>query len=139
DLIPFVERKYAVKKDQEQRALFGLSMGGGQALHRGLGHMDVFAWVGGFSAAPYTRAPEQLLPNRQEAKDKLKLLWISCGDQDGLIHHSKRTHDYLKKHEVPHVFYVEPGGHDFKVWKNDLYMVAQLLFKEVDYSVLGDL
>ena len=42
---------------------------------------------------------------------------------------SKRTHDYLDKHNVPHVFYVEPGGHDFEVWKNDLYMFSQLLFK----------
>lgn len=139
DLIPFVERKYAVKMHREQRTLFGLSMGGGQALNFGLGNMDVFAWVGGFSSAPNTRTPEQLLPNPQEAKDKLKLLWISCGDQDGLIHNSKRTHDYLKKHGVPHVFYLEPGGHDFKVWKNDLYMVAQLLFKDVDYDALSDL
>ncbi|TYR35535.1 esterase [Sphingobacterium phlebotomi] len=139
DLIPFVEQKYAVKKGREQRALFGLSMGGGQALNFGLGNMDVFAWVGGFSSAPNTRAPEQLLPDPQEAKDKLKFLWVSCGDQDGLMHNSKRTHDYLKKYDVPHVFYLEPGGHDFKVWKNDLYMVTQLLFKDVDYHALRDL
>lgn len=129
DLIPFVEAHYAVKKDQAHRALFGLSMGGGQALNFGLGNMDVFAWVGGFSAAPNTREPEQLLPNPQEAKDKLKFLWISCGDQDGLIRFSERTHAYLEKHHIPHIYYIEPGGHDFKVWKNDLYQVSQILFK----------
>jgi hypothetical protein len=47
---------------------------------------------------------------------------------------SQRTHDYLQAHDVPHIFYVEPGGHDFKVWKNDLYMFSQLLFKPVDVS-----
>ncbi|PRD54633.1 alpha/beta hydrolase [Sphingobacterium gobiense] len=129
DLIPFVERKYAVKKEQEQRALFGLSMGGGQALNFGLGNMDVFAWVGGFSSAPNTQTPEELLPNPQEAKDKLKLLWISCGDQDRLMRFTQRTHEYLEIHEVPHIYYIEPGGHDFNVWKNDLYHVSQLLFK----------
>ncbi|MBD1425157.1 alpha/beta hydrolase [Sphingobacterium arenae] len=129
DLIPFVEQKYAVKKDREHRALLGLSMGGGQALNFGLGNMDVFAWVGGFSSAPNTRTPEQLLPNPQEAKDKLKLLWISCGDQDRLMRFTERTHEYLEKHEVPHIYYIEPGGHDFKVWKNDLYQVSQLLFQ----------
>lgn len=129
DLIPFIEEHYAVKKDQASRALFGLSMGGGQALNFGLGNMDAFAWVGGFSSAPNTRTPEQLLPDPKEAKDKLKLLWVSCGDQDGLIRFSERTHDYLEKHEIPHIYYVEPGGHDFKVWKNDLYQIAQLLFK----------
>jgi enterochelin esterase-like enzyme len=136
DLIPFVEKKYHVKKEKDHRALFGLSMGGGQALNFGLGNMNTFSWVGGFSSAPNTRMPEQLLPNPEEAKEKLKLLWVSCGDQDGLIGNSKRTHEYLKKHNVPHVFYVEPGGHDFKVWKNDLYVVSQLLFKDVDYKSL---
>lgn len=139
DLIPFVEKKYAAKKDRESRAIFGLSMGGGQALNFGLGNMEYFAWVGGFSSAPNTRMPEQLLPNPEEAKKKLKLLWVSCGDQDGLIGNSKRTHDYLEKHAVPHVFYLEPGGHDFKVWKNDLYMISQLLFKHVDYDALKKL
>ncbi|TJZ53293.1 esterase family protein [Sphingobacterium olei] len=138
DLIPFIENKYPVKKDKDYKAVFGLSMGGGQALNFGLGNMDVFSWVGGFSSAPNTRMPEQLLPNPEEAKQKLKLLWISCGDQDGLIGNSKRTHEYLKQHNVPHVFYIEPGGHDFKVWKNDLYLISQLLFKEVDYKLLND-
>src|SRR5690606_21682159 len=45
--------------------------------------------------------------------------------------------------EVPHIYYLEPGGHDFKVWKNGLYMFSQFLFKPVDrssfakYTVLG--
>lgn len=130
DLIPYVEKTYPVHANPLNRALFGLSMGGGQALNFGLGNLDTFAWVGGFSSAPNTLMPEQLIPHPQELKDKLKLLWISCGDQDGLINITNRTHAYLKKHEVPHVFYIEPGGHDFKVWKNDLYQISQLLFKE---------
>jgi len=130
DLIPYVEKTYPVLANPLNRALFGLSMGGGQALNFGLGNLDTFAWVGGFSSAPNTLMPEQLIPHPQELKDKLKLLWISCGDQDGLINITNRTHVYLKKHEVPHVFYIEPGGHDFKVWKNDLYQISQLLFKE---------
>ncbi len=143
DLIPFVEKKYSVLKDREHRAIAGLSMGGGQSLNFGLGNLDKFAWVGGFSSAPNTKLPEQLVPDPDVAKQQLKLLWISCGDGDGLFNFSKRTHDYLYQNEVPHIFYVEPGGHDFKVWKNDLYMFSQLLFKEVDttqfssFTVLG--
>ncbi|MBA4058767.1 MAG: esterase, partial [Marivirga sp.] len=132
DLIPFIERKYPVIKDREHRAIAGLSMGGGQSLNFGLGNLDKFSWVGGFSSAPNTKRPEVLVPDPEEAKAKLKLLWISCGDADGLIGFSRRTHDYLFSKHVPHVFYVEAGGHDFKVWKNDLYMFSQLLFKPVD-------
>lgn len=143
DLIPFIESKYPVLKDREHRAIAGLSMGGGQSLNFGLGNPDQFAWVGGFSSAPNTKKPEELMPNPEEAKKKLKLLFLSCGDDDRLITFSKRTHDYLFEHDVPHVFYIEPGVHDFKVWKNGLYMFSQFLFRPVDvqsltrYTILG--
>jgi enterochelin esterase-like enzyme len=134
DLIPYIEKNFPVLADREHRALAGLSMGGGQSLNFGLGNLDVFAWVGGFSSAPNTKPPQQLLPDPEQARQKLKLLWVSCGDKDGLMAFSKRTHDYLAENNVPHIFYVEPGGHDFKVWKNDLYMFSQLIFRPVDTS-----
>src|SRR5690606_34883430 len=143
DLIPFIEKNYPVLKDREHRAIAGLSMGGGQSLNFGLGNIDKFAWVGAFSAAPNTKEPEALIPNPEVAKEKLKLLFISCGDKDDLINVSQRTHNYLFQEEVPHIYYLEPGGHDFKVWKNGLYMFSQFLFKPVDessfskYTLLG--
>jgi enterochelin esterase-like enzyme len=137
DLIPYIEKNYPVVKDRESRAIAGLSMGGGQSLNFGLGNLDKFAWVGGFSSAPNTKAPEELLPNPSEAKEKLKLLWISCGDSDRLIAFSKRTHDYLVTHQVPHIYQVIPGGlHDFKVWKQSLYEFSQLIFKPVDTKII---
>ncbi|SDQ09312.1 Enterochelin esterase [Chryseobacterium soldanellicola] len=136
DLIPFIEKKYPVKKNRENRAIAGLSMGGGQSLNFGLGNIEKFAWVGGFSSAPNTKEPQQLLPNPAKAKE-LKLLWISCGDQDRLMSFSKRTSDYLTENNIPHIFYVEPGGHDFKVWKNDLYLFSQLLFKNIDQQAIS--
>jgi enterochelin esterase-like enzyme len=138
DLIPYVEKTFPVLKDREQRAIAGLSMGGGQSLNFGLGNLDKFAWVGGFSSAPNTRKPEELVPDSEKTKKQLKLLFISCGDNDGLINFSKRTHDYLTEKSVPHIYYIEPGGHDFKVWKNGLYMFSQLLFKPVDISVFSE-
>ncbi len=143
DLIPFIEKKYPVLTDREHRAIAGLSMGGGQSLNFGLGNLDRFAWVGAFSAAPNTKKPEELVPDPIIAKQKLKLLWISCGDKDGLLIFSRRTHEYLVEMQVPHIYYIEPGVHDFKVWKNGLYMFSQFLFKPVDvstfskYTVLG--
>ena len=143
DLVPYIEKRFPVLKDREHRAIAGLSMGGGQSLNFGLGNLDTFAWVGGFSSAPNTKRPHELLPDPEEAKKKLKLLWISCGDNDGLLTFSKRTHDYLYEKGVPHIYYIEPGVHDFKVWKNGLYMFSQFLFKPVDvssfskYTVLG--
>jgi enterochelin esterase-like enzyme len=143
DLIPFIEKTFPVIKDRESRAIAGLSMGGGQSLNFGLGNLDTFAWVGGFSSAPNTKTPIELVPNPAETKKKLKLLWMSCGDDDNLITFSKRLHEYLQANDVPHIYYIEPGVHDFKVWKNSLYMFSQLIFKPVDvskfvqYTVLG--
>ncbi len=137
DLIPYIEKKYPVYTDREHRAIAGLSMGGGQSLNFGLGNLDKFAWIGAFSAAPNTKTPEELVPDPGKARKELKLLWISCGDSDRLITFSKRTHDYLEKTNVPHIYYIEPGVHEFKVWKNGLYMFSQLIFKPVDVSTFS--
>ncbi len=96
DLIPYIEREYKVYKDKEHRAIAGLSMGGGQSLNFGLTNLDKFAWVGGFSSAPNTLVPKKLFPNPKQVKQELKLLWISCGDADGLMGFSKRTSDYAQ-------------------------------------------
>jgi GH35 family endo-1,4-beta-xylanase/enterochelin esterase-like enzyme len=130
DVIPAIESRYSVLADREHRALAGLSMGGGQSLNFGLTHLDTFAWVGGFSSAPNTKAPEELIPDPAEAKEQLKLLWLSCGNKDGLINISQRTQRYLKEQGVPHIWNVDSHGHDPAHWRNNLYHFAQLLFQE---------
>jgi enterochelin esterase-like enzyme len=102
-----------------------------------LGNLDKFAWIGGFSSAPNTKTPELLVPNPEQTKKKLKLLWISCGASDNLIMFSKRTHDYLVRNNIPHIYYIEPGVHDFKVWKDGLFLFSQLIFKPVDTSTFS--
>ncbi len=130
DVIPAIESRYSVEKDRAHRALAGLSMGGGQSLNFGLGHLDTFAWIGGFSSAPNTKAPEELVPDPAKAKEQLKLLWLSCGNKDGLINISQRTQRFLKDKEVPHVWNVDSYGHDATHWRNNLYHFAQLIFNE---------
>ncbi len=129
DIIPCIESRYSVYADREHRAVAGLSMGGGQALDFGLGNLDTFANVGGFSSAPNTRAPEVLVPDPAKTKQMAKVLWISCGNKDGLMTFSLRTHTYLKEKDVPHIWHVDDNGHDFKHWKNSLYWFAQQIFK----------
>jgi enterochelin esterase-like enzyme len=131
DLIPFVEKSYPVTADREHRAIAGLSMGGGQSLNFGLNNLDTFAWVGGFSSAPNTKRPADLIKDHAEAARKLRLLYVACGDKDGLFRISQGVHKMLDEKKVPHVYRVIPGGgHDFKVWKSDLYTFAQLLFRD---------
>ena len=129
DVIPAIEARYSVQADREHRALAGLSMGGGQSLNFGLAHLDTFAWVGGFSSAPNTKPPEQLVPDPAAATRQLKLLWLGCGNKDGLIRISQGVHTYLKEKEVPHLWHVDGNAHDPTEWKNNLYLFVQRIFR----------
>jgi enterochelin esterase-like enzyme len=128
-LIPFIEAKYSAIKDRESRALAGLSMGGGQSLNFGLGNLDTFAWIGGFSSAPNTKPAAELVPDPEKATKQLKLLYISAGNKDGLIRISQNVHGYLKENNVPHIWHVDDHAHDFQHWKKSLYNFSQLIFK----------
>ena len=137
DVIPAIEARYSVHANRENRALAGLSMGGGQALNFGLGHLDVFAWVGGFSSAPNTKPAAELVPDPAVAREKLRLLWLSCGNKDGLIRISQGVHNYLKENNVPHVWHVDSHGHDGATWASNLYLFAQHIFKTPAATAAG--
>lgn len=130
DVIPTIESRYSVEAGREHRALAGLSMGGGQSLNFGLAHLDTFAWIGGFSSAPNTKPPAQLVPDPVATKQQLRLLYLSCGNKDGLIHVSQGVHAYLKEHDVPHVWNVDSYGHDATHWRNNLYHFVQRIFTQ---------
>jgi enterochelin esterase-like enzyme len=130
NVIPYVESHYPVVADADHRAVAGLSMGGGQALRIGLKHLDTFAWVGGFSSGlGRGGSTADLVPGPDGAK-KLRLLWVSCGDTDRLMNASKSLHESLEAKKVLHVWHVDSGGHTWPVWKNDLYLLGQKLFRE---------
>ncbi|UCG57680.1 MAG: esterase family protein [Phycisphaerales bacterium] len=129
-VIPYIESQFPVLADRAHRALAGLSMGGGQSLNFGLKNLDTFAWVGGFSSAPNTKRARELIAEPKAANEKLRLLWVSCGDRDGLMNISKPFHEDLAQMKVSHIWHVDSGGHTFPVWKNDLYLMCRLLFRD---------
>jgi enterochelin esterase-like enzyme len=105
-LIPAIEAKYSV-----------------------LGHLDTFAWIGAFSAAPNTKPPAELMPDPAAATKQLKLLYISCGNKDGLINFSQAVHRYARDHGVPHIWNVDDHIHDGETWGSNLYHFSQLIFR----------
>jgi enterochelin esterase-like enzyme len=124
-LIPAVDAKYATLADADHRAIAGLSMGGGQALNFGLRHPETFAWVGGFSSAPNTRPAAELLGDKRT----FKLVYLSCGNRDGLINVSQAMHRELKAQGIAHLWNVDEYGHDRESWAENLYHFAQRLFR----------
>ena len=129
DLIPFIQGRYSTLTDQAHRAVAGLSMGGGQSLNFGLGNLDKFAYVGGFSSAPNTKMPEQLIPDVDAMKKANKLLWMVCGSEDVLMFSSARLKAFCDKNDIPCTLIEYPKGqHDFVVWKYGLYNFVQIIF-----------
>lgn len=136
DIIPYIDSCYSTKTDRAHRALAGLSMGGGQSLNIGLYHLEKFAYVGGFSSAPNMNMiggmykDVKFIPDIKAAKKKLKLLWLGCGNKDGLFANSEKAHLYLNEIGFPHIWNVDTNGHDNKEWDRNLYLFAQYLFRK---------
>ena len=80
-------------------------------------------------SAPNTRPPAELVANPAAAKAGLKLLYLSCGNKDGLINISQSVHVYLKERGVPHIWNVDDEGHTPKTWASNLYHFGQRLFR----------
>lgn len=135
DIIPLVETRYRVSNKADDRAIAGLSMGGGQTLNSGLSNLDTFHWVvalssavgmgGGDPAANF----QQFLSDVPAANKKLKLLWISCGRQDFLIEGNRKLAEVFKEKGVKLTYRETEGGHWWIVWRRNLNEFAQLLFR----------
>lgn len=127
EVMPTIEARFRARTGREQRAIAGLSMGGGQALNVGFAHSDRFAWIGAFSPAPNTRASTDLFSGFDRTRTPLKLLWLSCGDQDGLLHIGQDLHASLKARDLTHVWHVSHHGHDAAEWRQALFRFLQRL------------
>jgi len=132
DVIPFIDAQYRTLRDRDHRAIAGLSMGGGQSLGIGLNHLDLFSYVGGFSAAINTTPLEQtfaaLAAEAPAANRKLHVLWVGCGTEDSLFSASERFSKFLDTAGLKHVFHKREGAHTWMVWRRYLNEFAPLLF-----------
>lgn len=131
DLIPFVESQYPALADREHRALAGLSMGAGLALSTGLMNPDKFAWVGAFSGGSTRRLADSSRLDLASPGRQLQVLWLSVGDRDNLMGSRMAAADaFLTEKNIRHVFRINAGGHEPKVWMTDLYHFAPMLFQD---------
>lgn len=130
EIIPLVENSYRVESDRNARAIAGISMGGSQALLTGLNSPDRFAWIAAFSSGGLPEDYDQRFPAiSQKLNQDLRLLWIGCGVQDGLIVNNRKFIAWLKARNIQHTWEETPGRHSFIVWRRYLAHVAPMLFK----------
>jgi enterochelin esterase family protein len=130
EVIPQVERDYRVEKNRDARAIAGLSMGGAESLLAGLNHLDEFAWVGAFSSGGLRENFGQEFPGLDaSANAKLRLLWIACGVDDGLLGINRALGKWLRAEGITHTDVETPGKHTWMVWRRNLADFAPLLFR----------
>jgi enterochelin esterase-like enzyme len=134
DVIPYVQSQYRTSTDRDQRALIGLSMGGGQALGIGLNHLELFSYIGGFSSGlgrvtEFPKTYASLVAQPDAANKKLRLLWVGCGKEDGAFAASKSFSDFLTEAKIKHTFRETSGAHTWMVWRRYLNEISPLLFK----------
>ena len=132
ELLPWAEAKYRIVAGRQNRALAGLSMGGGQTFNIGFTHLDLFSALGMFSTAPgadFATKFKALLDDSKGTNAKLKVLWYANGDKDPVFVRAKETSDLLNKHQIRHTFRVIEGGlHTWPVWRKCLSEFVPLLF-----------
>jgi len=130
DVVPYVRKHYRVSSNRKDRAIAGLSMGGGQALTVGLGNLELFAWVGAFSSAvPRDREFDNLLAKSEVINNKLHLLWVGCGRKDFLFKSNQNLIERLKTDNIKHVAHITDGAHEWRLWRRYLNELVPLLFK----------
>jgi len=144
DIMPHIEKHYRVHTDRPNRALAGLSMGGGHTLAIGIPNLEKFGYLGVFSSgvfgiagggpgggSPGPRFEEQhqaALANAQ-LKPGLKLFWFATGKDDFLVETSRATVAMFKKHSFDVVYRETEGAHTWIVWREYLHEFAPQLFQ----------
>jgi enterochelin esterase-like enzyme len=132
-VIPFVEKKYRVIADRENRAIGGFSRGGGQTLRTAFNNMDKFAWIccyaANLSPQEMERSYKAIYEKPEVTNKQLKLFWISVGSDDFLYKSTVEFMDFLKAKNVNYKSLVNDGGHTWMNTKKYLAATTQLLFK----------
>jgi enterochelin esterase-like enzyme len=129
EIMPRVEAEYHISKDRNEHAIAGLSMGGLEAVTIGLAHTDQFASVIGLSAAVQKLDFQKQFALVDAKTANLRLLWIACGTEDGLISPNRRLVAFLKEKNMPVTPIEIPGLHTWLVWRDNLIHFAPLLFQ----------
>jgi len=135
DLIPAVDAAYRTIADREHRAIAGLSMGGFQALHAGLTHLDIFAWIGAFSgarleASELDTAYDGVFSDPAIFNRQVRLLWLSAGTTEERFYQGIQSlHAALEQKKIAHEIYVSEGtSHEWQTWRRSLHAFAPRLF-----------
>ncbi len=142
DIVKYVESHYKVAKNKKNRAICGLSMGGGHTFATSKRYPDTFNYIGLFSAGLHisgdrTKSFYQLLQENTEVQKQLArlfagkpaLYWIAIGKTDFLYQQNADLRKYLDEKGYPYEYLETDGGHIWRNWRLHLPMFPPKIFK----------
>jgi enterochelin esterase family protein len=135
DLIPTIDARYRTRGDRENRAMAGLSMGGGQTLQITSKHLNLFAWIGSFSAPlrnfDAKTSMNGVLTDAAAFNKQVRLLWIGAGTGEPAFHDAnQQLHKSLEALGIKHVVFTSSGtAHEWQTWRRSLHDFAPRLFR----------
>jgi enterochelin esterase-like enzyme len=129
DVIPFVEKTYRVIADKDDRAIAGLSMGGGHTLMATNNNPGVFGYIGVFSSGP--RTVDAAFETQLEAVKAggVRFYWTGAGTTDMAREGTMNLHALLEKDGFKTTYKEIPGRHYWFLWRDFLADFGSILFR----------
>jgi putative tributyrin esterase len=160
DLIPDVESRFPAAVGRAKRAIVGVSMGGFGAVDLALKHPELFVFAGAISPAidvpsrPFSikriqqyrqhaaifgpwksqhrLANDPLVIARSADSARTPYLFLTCGDQEGLLPANRQFSALLAKRHFAYEFHTGPGGHDWNQWNQRITSVFESLLAHIN-------
>jgi enterochelin esterase family protein len=136
DVMPYVEKSFRVLPGRDNRAIAGLSMGGGHTLAIALPNLDKFSQVGVFSSGFLgAGGPDSVAKRYQtvladpKTNGRLKLFWLATGKDDFILPATKGTLAVFDRAGIKYVYKETEGGHTWPNWRAYLAEFAPMLFR----------
>ena len=133
DVVPVIDKTYRIAAGRNNRAIVGLSMGGGQAIAIGLAHLELFSAVGAYSASipgDFETRYKGLLDNPADTNVRIHTFYIGCGKLDSAFARSQQLDTLLTARHINHTFLASDGYHNFANWRLYWGETVPLLFRE---------
>lgn len=139
DVVPFIEKNYRILTGMENRAIAGLSMGGGHTQTITNNNPGMFGYIGVFSMGIMSFGPqgpdaakidqERIAKLEVLKKSGYKLYWIACGKDDFVYQGVVTLRSTLDKIGMKYIYRESTGGHTWANWRIYLSEFATMLFK----------
>lgn len=136
NVVPHIERNFRVRANPENRAIAGLSMGGGHTMRVLADHPNQFGYVSIWSSGLFSQGAHEYVAENEDflsapdvVNDTVEVLTIVCGSDDFALPGAQALAQVYGDHGIEHQFELTDGGHTWLNWRDYLHEFAPKLFR----------